>query len=116
MYPTDNHFVRFSTWYQFVLHTEGLRRLLGVGVVVGSLASFISPHNALDVINFVAFLCSGHLPPELVQAREYFEGVLPSTAPFEVVLAPNHEEIEMIYVCLLKMSESMTRAEAARRT
>ncbi|XP_057324247.1 tigger transposable element-derived protein 4-like [Microplitis mediator] len=85
--------------------------ILSLGVVVGSLASYVGPINALDIIDFVEFLSSGHLPPELVEARWFFESVRYATEPFEVLLAPNHEGIKRLSVCVMEHSESLTRAE-----
>ncbi|XP_057318064.1 uncharacterized protein LOC130666739 [Microplitis mediator] len=109
MYATDEHIQGFSSWMQYVIHRGGSRTILQMGVLVGSLVGFINPTNAIEVIDVVWSMAAGHLPPELIQARWFFEGALESTGPFEVVMAPNHEEIEVLSVCLMETAESLLR-------
>ncbi|XP_057324367.1 uncharacterized protein LOC130667017 [Microplitis mediator] len=109
MYATDEHIQGFSSWMQFVIHCGGSRTILHLGVMVESLVGFINPTNAIEVIDSVWLIAAGHHPPELTEARWFFEGALESTGPFEVVMAPNHEQIETLSVCLMETAESLLR-------
>ncbi|XP_057335838.1 uncharacterized protein LOC130674510 [Microplitis mediator] len=109
MYPVDHHYEGFSTWLQWVIHRGGSRTTLILGVMVGSLVGYINPTNALEVKDYVFLLAAGHLPPELIEARWFYEGALMTSGDFEVVMAPNREQIEILSVCLMETAEGLLR-------
>ncbi|XP_057339622.1 uncharacterized protein LOC130677063 [Microplitis mediator] len=112
MYPTEGHYMGFSTWLQWVIHRGGSRTILTLGVMVGGLVGYINPTNAIEIIDNVFLLAAGHLPPELIEARWFYEGALQTTGHFEVVMAPNHEQIEILSVCLMGTAEGLLRLDA----
>ncbi|XP_057336341.1 uncharacterized protein LOC130674906 [Microplitis mediator] len=109
MHATEEHIQGFSFWLQFVIHRGGSRTILHLDVMVRSLVGYINLTNAIEVIDSVWLMAAGHFPPELAEARWFFEGALESTGPFEVVMAPNHEQIETLSVCLMEKAESLLR-------